>query len=91
MVEVIDQGPGVPEDALEELFRPFYRVEEARDRLSGGSGLGLAIAERIIRLHGGTVEATNASEKGLRVEIRLPVAPSVPAPSQRHPPNAPDS
>ena len=91
VVEVIDQGPGVPEDALEELFRPFYRVEEARDRLSGGSGLGLAIAERIIRLHGGTVEATNASEKGLRVEIRIPVAPPVPAPSQRHPPNAPGS
>ncbi len=73
LIVVIDNGPGVPEDALEELFRPFYRVEEARDRLSGGSGLGLAIAERIIRLHGGTVKATNAPEKGLQVEIRIPL------------------
>ncbi len=73
VVVVRDHGPGVPDDALKELFRPFYRVEEARDRLSGGSGLGLAIAERIIRLHGGTVTATNASEKGLQVEIRIPL------------------
>ena len=72
VVVVRDHGPGVPEGALKELFRPFYRVEEARDRLSGGSGLGLAIAERIIRLHGGAVTATNASEKGLQVEIRIP-------------------
>lgn len=73
VVVVRDHGPGVPEGALKELFRPFYRVEEARDRLSGGSGLGLAIAERIIRLHGGAVTATNASEKGLQVEIRIPL------------------
>ncbi len=73
VVVVRDHGPGVPAGALKELFRPFYRVEEARDRLSGGSGLGLAIAERIIHLHGGTVTATNASEKGLQVEIRLPL------------------
>ena len=73
VIVVRDHGPGVPEGALKELFRPFYRVEEARDRLSGGSGLGLAIAERIIRLHGGTVTATNASEKGLQVEIKLPL------------------
>ena len=73
VVVVRDHGPGVPDGAQKQLFRPFYRVEEARDRLSGGSGLGLAIAERIIRLHGGTVTATNASEKGLQMEIRLPL------------------
>ncbi len=73
VIVVRDHGPGVPEGALRELFRPFYRVEEARDRLSGGSGLGLAIAERIIRLHGGAVTATNPSEKGLQVEIRIPL------------------
>ena len=91
VVVVVDEGPGVPEDALEELFRPFYRVEEARDRLSGGSGLGLAIAERIIRLHGGTVEASNASKKGLQVEISIPLVPPIPPPGQRHQPNAPGS
>ncbi len=91
VIVVMDDGPGVPEDVLGELFRPFYRVEEARDRLSGGSGLGLAIAERIIRLHGGALTATNASEKGLQVEIRIPLAPPTPPPSQRHRLSAPGS
>ncbi|MCZ6767668.1 MAG: ATP-binding protein [Acidobacteria bacterium] len=76
LIMVRDHGPGVPEATLGKLFRPFYRVGDARDRQSGGTGLGLAIAERIIRLHGGTVRASNASDKGLRVEIRLPIEAS---------------
>ena len=76
LIMVRDHGPGVPEATLGKLFRPFYRVGDARDRQSGGIGLGLAIAERIIRLHGGTVRASNASDKGLRVEIRLPIEAS---------------
>jgi two-component system sensor histidine kinase CpxA len=70
---VRDHGPGVPAETLDKLFRPFYRVDEARDRDSGGTGLGLAIAERAIRLHGGTVEAANVSTGGLAVTIVLPV------------------
>jgi two-component system sensor histidine kinase CpxA len=72
-ITVRDRGPGVPEASLEELFRPFYRVGDARDRQSGGIGLGLAIAERIIRLHGGTLTASNARGGGLQVEVHLPL------------------
>jgi signal transduction histidine kinase len=71
-IVVRDHGMGVPEDALTEIFRPFYRVDDARDRASGGTGLGLAITERAVRLHGGTVTAINAPDGGLIVTIRLP-------------------
>jgi two-component system sensor histidine kinase CpxA len=74
-VEVRDRGPGVPREALSELFRPFYRVSEARDRNSGGSGLGLAITERGVRLHGGTVSAANLPGGGLEVTVELPCRP----------------
>ena len=69
---VRDHGPGVPEATLPDLFRPFYRVADARDRESGGTGLGLAIAERAVRVHGGRITATNASGGGLLVETYLP-------------------
>ena len=73
LISVRDYGKGVPEEALNDLFRPFYRVADARDRGTGGTGLGLAITERAVRLHGGTITAANAPEGGLVVEIRLPV------------------
>jgi two-component system sensor histidine kinase CpxA len=62
----------VPEEELDKLFRPFYRIDDARGRQTGGVGLGLAISERAVRLHGGTVKASNRPEGGLQVEIRLP-------------------
>jgi two-component system sensor histidine kinase CpxA len=68
---VRDHGPGVPAAALEEIFRPFYRVDDARDREAGGVGLGLAIAQRAIQLHGGTVSAANAPDGGLVITISL--------------------
>jgi len=71
-ITVRDHGAGVPEQALAEIFRPFYRVDEARDREAGGVGLGLAIAERAVRLHGGRVEAANTDSGGLLVTISLP-------------------
>jgi two-component system sensor histidine kinase CpxA len=73
VVRVTDRGPGVPQEALEKLFRPFYRLDDARGRQTGGVGLGLAITERAVRLHGGTVRAANRPEGGLMVEIRLPL------------------
>jgi two-component system sensor histidine kinase CpxA len=72
---VSDQGPGVPETELKHIFEPFYRVSEARERTSGGAGLGLSIADRTVKLHGGSIEASN-SENGLCVTIRLPLAPN---------------
>jgi two-component system sensor histidine kinase CpxA len=72
VVTVRDHGKGVPENAIEEIFRPFYRVEDDRDRKTGGAGLGLSIAARAVRLHRGTIKAANAKDGGLVVEIRLP-------------------
>jgi two-component system sensor histidine kinase CpxA len=74
LIRIVDSGPGVPEDALDKLFRPFYRIDDARGRQTGGAGLGLAITERAVRLHGGSVKASNRPEGGLQVEIRLPLA-----------------
>ncbi len=74
VIRVVDSGPGVPEESLDKLFRPFYRIDDARGRQTGGAGLGLAITERAVRLHGGSVKAFNRSEGGLQIEIRLPLA-----------------
>jgi two-component system sensor histidine kinase CpxA len=72
VISVRDRGNGVPEESLEKIFRPFYRTEDARDRQSGGgTGLGLAITERAVRMHGGSVQATNAPGGGLSVEMKL--------------------
>jgi len=75
VVRVTDCGDGVPADALEKLFQPFYRLDDARGRQTGGVGLGLAITERAVRFHGGRVAATNRAEGGLMVEIHLPLMP----------------
>ncbi len=79
VVRVTDSGPGVPEDALDKLFRPFYRIDDARGRQTGGVGLGLAITDRAVRLHGGTIRISNRPEGGLMVEIRLPLSTAEPA------------
>jgi signal transduction histidine kinase len=71
IVSVRDYGPGVPYDALNDIFKPFYRVEKARDRSSGGMGLGLAIAQRAVEIHQGRMTASNA-EPGLAVTIEVP-------------------
>lgn len=73
VVRVSDAGPGVPADSLDKIFHPFYRIDDARVRSTGGVGLGLAITEQAVRLHGGTVKASNLPEGGLSIEIRLPM------------------
>lgn len=73
VISVRDHGKGVPEESIKEIFRPFYRVEDDRDRKTGGTGLGLSIAARAVHLHHGTIKASNASDGGLIVEIRLPI------------------
>jgi two-component system, OmpR family, sensor histidine kinase CpxA len=80
ILTIRDYGPGVPEEDLGQIFQPFHRVGDARDRQSGGTGLGLAITSRAVRFHQGEVQARNAEGGGLEVEIRLPaVAGSEPA------------
>jgi signal transduction histidine kinase len=78
---VRDFGPGVPEESLQEIFQPFFRLDPAAGRANanGGTGLGLAIALEAIRLHGGTILAKNADPTGLEVKITLPTCN--PAPS----------
>jgi two-component system sensor histidine kinase CpxA len=72
VIRIADHGPGVPDEVLDKMFEPFYRVADARDRQSGGTGIGLAIAEQAVRLHGGSIRAINRAEGGLLVEILLP-------------------
>lgn len=71
ILTVTDRGPGVPQEALDKIFDPFYRVADARERSSGGSGIGLAIAARSIAMHGGQIAARNHSAGGLVIEITL--------------------
>ena len=71
---VADSGPGIPDTELEEVFKPFYRPELARQRETGGVGLGLAIVKTCVEACGGTVQCRNRAPKGLEVEIRLPAA-----------------
>lgn len=81
IIRVRDHGPGVPDELLEHIFRPFCRVGDDRNPQTGGVGLGLAIARQALLLHGGTIHASNAPDGGLIVEISIPqsAAPACPA------------
>jgi signal transduction histidine kinase len=73
LLSVRDHGPGVPEDSLQTIFQPFFRID--RDgAATGGNGLGLAIASEAIRLHRGTIRAENVLPSGLQIIVQLPVA-----------------
>ncbi len=71
---VADSGPGVPEQSLEEIFEPFYRLDPSRNRETGGLGLGLAIVRNCVEACHGAVRCRNREPSGLEVEIRLPKA-----------------
>ncbi len=73
LVHVDDDGPGVPAPAREDVFRPFFRLDEARNQDQSGSGLGLSIARDIARAHGGDVWLADSPLGGLRASLRLPV------------------
>ena len=70
---ISDQGPGVASEQLKNIFEPFYRVSDSRNRESGGSGLGLAITKRAIERHQGEIFASNATPSGLIITVKLPV------------------
>jgi two-component system sensor histidine kinase CpxA len=82
IVCVRDSGPGVPNESLQKIFEPFYRLDDARNRQTGGAGLGLSIADRAIRLHRGQLRASNRQEGGLEVEIRIPAATAFALPAR---------
>jgi signal transduction histidine kinase len=70
-IEVIDRGPGIPEDQLETVLEPFRRLEPSRCRASGGTGLGLAIARQLTQALGGTLRLSNREGGGLRARVML--------------------
>ena len=73
IIEIDDDGPGMPGAEIEKVFEPFYRVETSRSRQTGGIGLGLSVVRAIARGHGGDVILANRSAGGLRATVRLPL------------------
>ncbi len=72
VVEVDDDGPGLPARELNRVFEPFHRAERSRSRATGGTGLGLAVVRAVVLAHGGEATLENRQEGGLRARINLP-------------------
>ena len=73
VVTIDDEGPGIPDDRREDVFKPFFRLETSRSRETGGTGLGMTVARTIVRAHGGDIILSNRAEGGLRMEVTLPM------------------
>lgn len=80
MVQIVDDGPGVPPDQLPLIFERFYRADTSRSRTGGGAGLGLALARSIAEAHGGRIEVQSAREKGSTFTVWLPAPDDQPSP-----------
>jgi signal transduction histidine kinase len=91
VIAVNDDGPGIPAEQIEEVFKPFVRLEASRSRETGGVGLGLSIARSVLLAHGGELTLSNRPEGGLRAEVRLPAVPMgrLPAPEGDRSPSQP--
>ena len=72
IVNIEDDGPGIPEDQYKNVFKPFFRLDESRSLNLSGVGLGMAIVEDIINSHGGNIQLGKSEHKGLQVKISLP-------------------
>ncbi|MCF8467918.1 MAG: ATP-binding protein [Sneathiella sp.] len=73
IISIDDDGPGIALENMEDVFKPFFRMESSRNRETGGTGLGLSIAQSAFHSHGGDVTIRNRAEGGLRVEAYLPL------------------
>ncbi|WP_304172023.1 cell wall metabolism sensor histidine kinase WalK [Phenylobacterium aquaticum] len=73
MVEIEDDGPGIPPEDAERVFEPFYRREPSRSRQTGGIGLGLAVVRSVVRSHGGDVTLENRPGGGMTARVQLPL------------------
>ncbi|MCL6602954.1 MAG: HAMP domain-containing histidine kinase [Paenibacillus sp.] len=78
LIQIADNGVGMPEEEIRNIFKPFYKVDKARSREVGGSGIGLSIVKRVVDLHHGQIEVTSALEKGTTVSVQLPLLYSTP-------------
>jgi signal transduction histidine kinase len=85
VIRICDNGPGIPEDQLEQVFEPFFRLESSRNRDTGGAGLGLSIARDIAQAHGGSLRLANRAEGGLEATLILPRTWTAGAPQDRSP------
>jgi signal transduction histidine kinase len=72
VIRVLDEGPGIPAEMLEQVFEPFFRLESSRNSDTGGVGLGLSIARDVAQAHGGSLTLRNRSPHGLEATVRLP-------------------
>jgi two-component system OmpR family sensor kinase len=75
VLDVEDDGPGMPAEQAQRVFERFYRADAARNRASGGTGLGLAIVAGLVNAHGGTVSVRTAPGRGADFQVRLPLSP----------------
>jgi signal transduction histidine kinase len=87
LISIEDEGPGIPEDQLEQVFEPFFRLEESRSLETGGHGLGLSIARTIARAHGGDITLSNREGKGLVAQIKIPLSEDDPSPETKESPD----
>ena len=75
VIRIEDDGPGIPDEKLEEVFQPFYRLESTARRHGRGAGLGLAIARDIARRNGAEISLANRPGGGLRATLNIPLVP----------------
>ena len=81
VIDIADNGPGIPDHELDSVLQPFYRLESSRNRHTGGTGLGLAIASQLaVRLQG-KLSLSNRPQGGLSAKLQLPLYLHVSAPS----------
>jgi two-component system OmpR family sensor kinase len=81
VLDVEDDGPGMPAEQAQRVFERFYRADAARNRASGGTGLGLAIVAGLVNAHGGTVSVRTSPGRGADFQVRLPLSPDALPPS----------
>ncbi len=83
LIEIIDQGPGIPKDKIETVFQPFFRLEQSRNKRTGGSGMGLAIVYQLCKAHGWIINLIPNKEQGLTATLKIPETSADKTPKER--------
>ena len=69
---ISENGPGIPEESMDQVFRPFFRLDQARNAETGGTGLGLSVARDVARGHGGDIYLSKGTQGGLEATVSVP-------------------